>query len=287
MGNCKNLDQFFTKEDVSKECVKSTISILNQFDIDIDNSLFVEPSAGYGCFLDNIQEKGMSIKGYDIDPKRRDVIKNDFLKQDLNFNDKKVVIIGNPPFGSKGKTALDFIKKALEYGDFVCFILPNNFQKYSMQRLLPQEIRIVYQRKLPKNSFYIVRERKREVDIGCIFQILTKKNGNKDLRIRKKPDISHNDFFLYQYNNTPQALRYFDNDFDIAVFNQGYGKYPTIKTKAEDCNKRKQWLLIKAKNNTILSNIKKMDFKKLADNNTTVKGFRKADFVAEYKRLYD
>ncbi len=44
---------------------------------------------------------------------------------------------------------------------------------------------------------------------------------------------------------------------------------------------------MKARNKKILANIKKMDFQKLADMNTTVKGFRKADFVAEYKRLYD
>ena len=282
----KSLSQFFTKDQISKYFVQEVFSTLKKENFDLNTFLFIEPSAGYGCFLDNIKEKKFRIKAYDIDPKKAEIEKKDFLIENLNIRQKQnIIIIGNPPFGKYGKTALDFVNKSFEYAEFVCFILPNNFQKYSMQRLLSPDIKIIYQKNLPKNSFYT--EENENVDIGCVFQIFTKEDTKqKDKRIRERPPITHKDFILYQYNNTKEALKYFRKDFDIAIFSQGYGKYPTFKTKAKDCDKKKQWLLVKCKNKKVLSNIKKMNLEKLANKNTTVKGFRKADFVLEYIKLY-
>lgn len=288
MNKTKLLDQFFTKIEISEKYTNYVLKILKEENFNYKKSLFIEPSAGYGCFLDVFKRKGIKIKAFDIDPKKRNIQKKDFLKQKIKINRNKdeIVVIGNPPFGKRGKTALEFIKTSLNYANFVCFILPNIFRKYSMQKLLPNDIKIIFEKELPKNSFYT--EQKENVDIGCVFQIFTNKNSKiKDKRIRKQPPISHPDFELYQYNNTKEALKFFKKDFDIAVFSQGYGEYPTIKTKSSDCSKKKQWLLIKAKKTDVLSKIKKIDFKKLANRNTTVKGFRKADFVQEYIRLYD
>ncbi len=217
-SKAKFLDQFFTKKDVSKRFVAETIKTLKKTDFNFDKSLFIEPSAGLGCFLYNIREEGFEIKAYDIDPQIKEVEKTDFLN-DLIATKKKsenVAIIGNPPFGKSGRLALEFVVKGFEYGDFVCFILPNNFQKYSMQRLLPKDVKIISQYKLPKNSFYTMNNGMvNSIDIGCVFQILTTQNTKmKDLRIREKPPITHKDFILYQYNNTQEALKYFKEDFE-------------------------------------------------------------------------
>lgn len=287
MNDNKSLDQFFTKDHVSKECVDDVLSALRGEGVQLGKSLFIEPSAGNGCFVHNLKEMDLLVEAYDIEPRKNYIKRNDFLQQEINTTKSKedTIIIGNPPFGKAGKTALEFIIRGFKYSEYVCFILPNNFQKYSMQRLLPDNVKILYQKSLPPNSFYTDKEK--AVDIGCIFQILTsRKTKQRDKRIKVKPPISHPDFILYQYNNTKQALKYFKEDFDIAIFNQGYGKYPDFKTKATDCNKKKQWLLVKCKNRKILDSVKRMNFEKLANKNTTVKGFRKADFVEEYTRHY-
>lgn len=286
-GN-KSLDQFFTKPQVSKICVKDMLSLLEYEGISLAEMHFIEPSAGNGCFLDNLKEENLSTEAYDIQPRRKDIKKNDFLLHKIKTTHKKdhTIIIGNPPFGKAGRTALKFIIQGFSYSNFVCFILPNNFQKYSMQRLLPNDVKIIHQKSLPQKSFYT--DKNLNVDIGCVFQVLTKSSTKEqDKRIRTKPLITHPDFILYQYNNTQQALKYFKEDFDIAIFNQGYGKYPDFRYKASDCNKKKQWLLIKCKNKRVLARVKRMDFKSIANKNTTVKGFRKGDFVEEYSRLYD
>ncbi len=284
----KSLDQFFTKTHVSNICVKDVLSVLNFEGISSEDMLFIEPSAGHGCFLDNLKAINLSTDAYDIEPQRPDIKQNDFLNQDIkvSHNKQNTIIIGNPPFGKAGRTALEFIIKGFNYSDFVCFILPNNFQKYSMQRLLPSYVKIIHQKSLPPKSFFTATNS--EVDIGCIFQVLTRqKTKKRDKRIKVKPPIAHPDFILYQYNNTQQALKHFKEDFDIAIFNQGYGKYPNFKYTAKDCDKKKQWLLVKCKNKKITDKVNRMDFEKIANKNTTVKGFRKADFVEEYSKLYD
>ena len=62
----------------------------------------MEPSAGTGILLDLI--KGEKI-GFDLDPKRSDINKGDFLKvtkkdilQEGTNKDKNICFLGNPPF---------------------------------------------------------------------------------------------------------------------------------------------------------------------------------------------
>ena len=279
------LDQFYTKDSVAKDLTKEYTNILTKIGYSFDNILFIEPSAGYGCFLRSVEEEGLNIRAFDIEPKNKDVKKKDFLKENIKINGEgDCVIIGNPPFGKKGGTAIKFIIKSLEYTDTIGFILPNTFTKYLTQKALPNDLKLVLTYKVQKNAFYT---EKGDFDVNCVFQVWTKRDSDiNDKRIKKQPPITHKDFILYQYNNTKQALKYFNYDWDIAIFNQGYGEYPNFKYRSIDCNKRKQWLFVKVSSQKVLSNIKKIDFDLLANGNTTIKGFRKADFVKEYQRLY-
>ena len=287
VNTTKQLDQFYTKQEVAKACTNEYLSVLRKLKrMNASAYHFIEPSAGYGCFMKELQERNIKVSAYDIDPKSKNINKKDFLKQKIRLNSQrnKRVVIGNPPFGRRGNTAVQFIKKAYDYADVIGFILPRQFSKYITQKQLPQDLALVYESSLPANSFY-TREFE-SVDIGCVFQVWTSlKTSLKNKRILQAPQITHPDFVLYQYNNTQQALKYFEEKFDVAIFNQGYGQYPLIKHRSQDCNKKKQWLLVKAKNKRVLQRIKKMDYQKLAQSNTTVPGFRKADFVKEYMAL--
>ncbi|WP_027121515.1 hypothetical protein [Mycoplasma leonicaptivi] len=66
-------DQFYTNKDVAKFCY-SLIENIQQY------SAIIEPSAGEGSFsdLDN------KITAYDIEPKKMNIIKQDFLELDFN-----------------------------------------------------------------------------------------------------------------------------------------------------------------------------------------------------------
>jgi hypothetical protein len=120
--NKYGFDQFYTKKEVVISCLK-----------DIDFTLYdvvIEPSAGDGAFFDEIPHKNKI--GYDIDPKKNNIIKCDFLTIDHDiFSGKNVLSIGNPPFGRNSSMALKFIKKSALFATTIAFILPKGFKKRS------------------------------------------------------------------------------------------------------------------------------------------------------------
>jgi hypothetical protein len=45
-----------------------------------------------------------------------------------HWDQRNTIVIGNPPFGQNGKTARQFLTKACEFGDWVCFVMPRSMQ---------------------------------------------------------------------------------------------------------------------------------------------------------------
>ena len=285
-SNLDNLDQFYTKSNIAENCLE--ICLKNYQTLFKKDYLYIEPSAGGGDFLKLLENKKLKCLGFDIEPHYKNVIKTDFLKDKLELKENKenCIIIGNPPFGKRAKLAIDFINKSSFYANTIAFILPKQFKKWSAQEKLFQDLRLIYSQDLEDDSFYT--KNKKSYDVGCVFQIWTNtKTKHKDLRIREKPQIIHQDFEMYQYNNTIEARKYFEIDFDIAIFSQGYGDYKTIidKSKKDLLSYNKQYIFIKVKNESALQILKSIDYEKLAKDNTTIPGFRKHNLVSEYVKL--
>ena len=280
-----DLDQFNTNPSVARACVGHVLHALNRLGECPDT--YIEPAAGTGSFVAALLSLGLPVQAYDIDPRFPSVIRKDFLRDRIRPRGRASsrAIVGNPPFGRRGRTAIAFLERALHCAFVVGFVLPRQFAKYGTQKRVPRDARLVFQETLPARSFST--EDGTAVSVGCVFQVWTRfRTSLPDLRLREKPPITHDDFILYQYNNTEKALKCFEEDFDLAIFNQGYGAYPTFRSDAAGCEKNKQWLLVKAKSAEALSRIKGMDYRALSEGNTVVPGFRKADFVREYIRLY-
>ena len=285
-------DQFFTKKEVATKCYDIFNKVMNECLGLQEEIYYIEPSAGNCDFFYLLpQEKRIGI---DIDPpeslKNKVLLKEDFLTWDYyppNYSKSKVVVIGNPPFGKKGNLAFKFINKASNIADTFAFILPILFSKYLTQKNIPKDFSLIYDKKLPANGFYL--KDKKEYTINTTFQIWTRlklKNGYKDMRIKEAPPTKHPDIDIWQYNATKAAEKVFNNDFDFAVLRQGYQGFDKIKYNADDCDRKKQWILFKAHTKKAKTILKNIDFVKLAEKNTTAaKGFGKADVIAEYMRL--
>jgi hypothetical protein len=183
-----NLDQFYTKPNIAKHCIK-LIPNIDQYD------LIVEPSAGSGSFSNQI-----SCIAYDLEPKDNSIIKQDWFKvKELSGN--YVLVLGNPPFGKRSKLAKDFIKHAIQIGaTTIAFVLPNTFSKVQNQgySLFPQEWKLIIESPLPPNSFFV--EGYGDYYVPCTFFVWTKLYSDIDLR--KQKSEQHDDFtFLPRGSN--------------------------------------------------------------------------------------
>ena len=280
------LDQYYTKDHIAQQCWDNLSNIITNLNKNIDDYLFIEPSAGTGSFY-NIIPTNNKI-GFDIDPKHDEVMKQDFLSY-LGFWDlsKPIITIGNPPFGKRGKLAVEFINHAALFSDIIAFILPKGMNNWRCQHKINSSFKLIDRLELEPESFYLPDTQ--SYNIKSEFQ--TWAIGNikpyKDLRLKCEPTRIHKDFKLLRYNNTPETLNVFDHNFDLAVPCQGWQDYSRRETKSKCCERTKQWMLFFAQDKNVLERLNNINYEQLATKNTTViPGFGKPEVIAEYNRLY-
>lgn len=275
------LDKFYTQDHVAKQCFEFLHSQLNIS----ENAIYLEPSAGAGSFI-NLLSHYIAL---DIAPEDDRIKKQDYLKYEVDK--ENFITIGNPPFGNRSKLAIDFFNKAATMSDVIAFILPVSFMKWSVQKNLSSNFALYNYMYLEPESFSFNGE---PYSIRTIFQIWVKKGSQYDngtnLRLIKQPPISHEDFEIWQYNATPEAVKYVEEDWKYATYRQGYHNYNQIFTR-KDYNyikekmtaaKKQQFFFIKPLTEEAENLILNMDFNALAERNTATPGFGKGDFVSYY-----
>ncbi len=272
MANSKKLDQWYTKDNVAQKCVEKMVKlgyIKEMVDV-------IEPACGEGAFLRALDKEvdESYIHAYDLDPKTDRATTQDWLKYESKFFGSKPVIVGNPPYGKKAKLAVEFINHSLDVGDVVGFIVPITLStSYTAQRKVRKDASLVYEMKLPKNSF--VFEGK-NVDVPSIFQIWVKVKPN--LRL-EKPQTEHDAFTTRIYNKTETAKKQLKWDWDIAI--QRNSKKGGYILRGEDATDERHWILIKCSDEKALDIFKSVDWSKVNDNKMTA-GMGKADIVKAY-----
>lgn len=281
-----SLDQFYTKSEVARACWEHFTDTLSTLNRSLSDLFFVEPAAGTGAFYKLLPSK--KRLGIDLVPKCDNVKSQDFFEvTDFQFTPRDTAIIGNPPFGKRGKLAIDFFNHAAHLADIVAFIVPVNFRKFGTHKHLDVSMRFISKLSLPRNAFYLDTGKSHSVNTE--FQIWTRLvSTHPDMREYKPLPIRHQDFQIWQYNNTPDALKVFQNPFDFAVPCQGWQDYSRRETDEKRCERHKQWMLLKAKNPTVLAQLIEIDYERLAQEcATAVPGFRKADLVKAYVDHYE
>lgn len=268
----KNLDKFYTN--YLAAC--TFIDWVRTF-VDLDSfDNIIEPSAGAGALLNHLPARTMRI---DLMPERDDITQCDFF--DFQYPLGKNITVGNPPFGSRSKLAIEFFKKAAEHSEAIAFIIPVTWEKYSIHKQLPEGWALVGSERLPEMSFELDGKPYR---VRCCMQMWIKQVDTCH-RINQAPRTSHPDFDMWQYNNTPESLKVFKEDFDFAVPRQGWADYSRREVDEVACERTTQWALFKASTPEVLNKLMKMDFDALSKRNTQTPGFGKADVVLEYLNI--
>lgn len=183
------VDKFYTKPNIVDFCLE-TIN-LDEFEE------VIEPSAGNGSFSLKIEK----CKAYDIYPENESIIKQDFFTFSYQKEEgKKILIIGNPPFGRQSNLAIAFFKKASEFADVIAFVLPKSFKKQSIINRLPIMFHLTLQIDLPENSFYYLNK---NIDVPCVWQIWEKRDYVREIPEKIKTDL----FFFVKKENADFSIR--------------------------------------------------------------------------------
>ena len=177
----KEKDQFFTPTNTAKYCYEKCLEVLKKYKDSKKNYIFIEPSAGNGCFL-KLLPVGKRI-GIDIEPAFTEIIKHDYLEWNPSTHDNYIVI-GNPPFGLRGQLALKFINHSGKFAEYVCFILPQLFESdgKGVPRKRVVGLNLIHSEKL--NTDFELPNGK-NIKVQCIFQIWSKFHKNNNYLIKE------------------------------------------------------------------------------------------------------
>jgi len=165
------LDKFYTLPEISKKCLDSISSRYDWNEWDI----VIEPSAGNGSFLTQIPtEKKIGI---DISPEHKDIIKQDFLTYSPSSLYKRILVVGNPPFGRVSSLAIKFFNHASNWSDVIAFIIPRTFRRVSVHNRLNPNFHLVFDEEIPMDpcSFSPAMTAK------CCFQIWEKQDTKREI----------------------------------------------------------------------------------------------------------
>lgn len=255
--NDVGLDQFFTNSNVAEIYYKKMCDFLKNENIKIEDCLFIEPSAGSGAFF-NLLPKYQRI-GIDICSLNEEIIEMDFLDWVPPKTDKKIIFIGNPPFGYRAWLALAFLNHASKFADYVFFILPMSFQsegqgspKHRVKglQLLHSEIinnntfETLEGKKVKINALWQcwkkgINEKKTFDDVKEFLDIFTVDKRKERLCGHKKIDKA--DFFIQRtfYDNPPNLVTCFSEVKYVC----GYGIiFKKNKTKILNILKNIDWI---------------------------------------------
>ena len=192
----REYDKFYTSDRVAKMFIERVNNVypLEGFDE------IIEPSAGSGAILRYLPE---GSKGFDIFPESPDVEEQDFFNYESDYhpllNQKRIITIGNPPFGRgyMNPLAKGFFNKAAEFSEVIAFIVPAKWHSaWKVHYQLDERFGLYWSEMLGKDSFVLDGK---SYNVPCCFQVWSQVPHKelKDLRIRKRPATSHPDFEMF------------------------------------------------------------------------------------------
>ncbi|MDE2386932.1 MAG: hypothetical protein KGL77_04485 [Actinomycetales bacterium] len=131
-------EQYYTPDDLALRLTREVISVVGS----LEGRTVLEPAGGTGAFIRAAQALGAaSVVSFDIEPKHTDVVRADFLSQKVRLTD--AVAISNPPFGRNNSLSIPFFNKAADHAEFICFIVPRSWRKWSVINRLDRRFELV------------------------------------------------------------------------------------------------------------------------------------------------
>lgn len=131
-------EQFYTPADLAGRLVETVSDVVGG----LAGKTVLEPAGGTGAFVKAARKAGAATVAYDIEPKARGVRAGDFLETELKL--KNAVTVSNPPFGRNNSLSIPFFNRAAEHSDYIAFIVPRSWRKWSVINRLDRRFHLVY-----------------------------------------------------------------------------------------------------------------------------------------------
>lgn len=131
-------EQYYTPDDLALRLTREVVAVVGS----LDDRTVLEPAGGTGAFIRAAQQLGASsVVSFDIEPKHTDVVRADFLSKKVRLSD--AVAISNPPFGRNNSLSIPFFNKAADHAEYICFIVPRSWRKWSVINRLDRRFELV------------------------------------------------------------------------------------------------------------------------------------------------
>ena len=140
LGNTRvtGKEQYYTPNDLAEKLISEVLGVVPH----LAKRTVIEPAGGTGSFIKAAQSIGVTeFLSFDIEPKHSLVKKADFLVK--KFSAKDAVTISNPPFGRNNSLSIPFFNKAAEHSEFICFIVPRSWRKWSVINRLDRRFHLI------------------------------------------------------------------------------------------------------------------------------------------------
>lgn len=140
LGNTRTTgkEQFYTPPALAKTLLAEVAKHVP----DLTERTMIEPAGGTGAFIKAAKKFGIAkVISLDIEPKHKEVSLGNFLEAELNT--KHAVTISNPPFGRNNSLSIPFFNKAADSSDYICFIVPRSWRKWSVINRLDQRFHLI------------------------------------------------------------------------------------------------------------------------------------------------
>jgi predicted RNA methylase len=212
LGNTRvtGKEQYYTPADLAEKLMSEVQTLVP----DLTKRTVIEPAGGTGSFIRAAQKFGVTdFLSFDIEPKHALVKKADFLGKKIAAKD--AVTISNPPFGRNNSLSIPFFNKAADNSEFICFIVPRSWRKWSVINRLDRRFHLVADHDILIDYVDETGERlSKRTSLSTCFQIWQRR---EDLR----PLVKVQDLGLIEKCEPEVA------DVALTIFGFGCGKVRT------------------------------------------------------------
>lgn len=131
-------EQYYTPVELAAALTREVVAVIGS----LDGRVVLEPAGGTGAFLKAARAEGASeFISFDIDPKFDGIERGDFLAKTVRVNNS--IAISNPPFGRNNSLSIPFFNKAANHSEYICFIVPRSWRKWSVINRLDRRFELV------------------------------------------------------------------------------------------------------------------------------------------------